>query len=191
MLHRLRRQGEIENGYNPMTIGNPALARLNQLSSFSMYPENLSAITGMPQRKESAISTRTIIRGLTAAGLTICISLSALAEEVGLNSTPTPAAGLDRLNGIPAGELADRHHEMRDKWQKMSPDERAERRKAMREHWEKMPPDERSEMRKKMKEHWMKMPPEEREARRKEMREHWEKMSPEERDQFKRDMGKH
>jgi hypothetical protein len=190
MRHRFRRQGEID-GYNFITIGNAALARLNQLASFSMYPENLSATNGTLQRKESIISTKTIIRGLTAAGLTISMTMSALAEEFGRNSAPASPPGVARLNDMPAGEHADKHQELRDKWQKMSPEERAARRNAMREHWEKMSPEERSEMRKKMKEHWMKMTPEEREARRKEMREHWEKMSPGERDQLKRDMGKH
>ena len=63
-------------------------------------------------------------------------------------------------------------------------------RQEMREHWEKMSPEERDQVRKKMKDHWNNMSPEEREARRKEMREHFNNMSPEEREQFKRDMGK-
>jgi hypothetical protein len=63
-------------------------------------------------------------------------------------------------------------------------------RQEMREHWEKMSPEEREQVRNKMKEHWNNMSPEEREARRKEMREHFKNMSPEERQQFKRDLGK-
>ena len=63
-------------------------------------------------------------------------------------------------------------------------------RQEMREHWEKMSPEEREQVRNKMKDHWNNMTPEEREARRKEMREHFKNMSPEEREQFKRDMGK-
>ena len=65
-----------------------------------------------------------------------------------------------------------------------------ERRKEMREHWEKMSPEEREQVRNKMKEHWKNMSPEQREARRKEMRDHFKNMSPEERKQFNRDMGK-
>jgi polyhydroxyalkanoate synthesis regulator phasin len=141
--------------------------------------------TGLAQRKEITIKTRTLILSLTVAGLAICISLPALAEEIDLNNSPPPASRKERLNDKSSGDRA----EMHDKWGKMSPEERTARRKEMLEHWEKMPPEERLEMRKKMKEHWEKMPPEEREARRKEMREHWAKMSPEERDQFKRDLG--
>lgn len=153
-----------------MKIGDVTLVKLNRLSGFSIYLKSL--------------------RSLIAAGLVFGISLPGLAEEIGKGNAPPPLAPVERMNDMPAGERADKHREMRNKWQQMSHVEHAERRKAMREHWEKMPPEERSEMRNKMKEHWMKMPPEEREARRKEMREHWGKMSPEERDQFKRDMGK-
>jgi len=62
-------------------------------------------------------------------------------------------------------------------------------RKQMREHWERMSPEEREQVRKKMKDHWDSMTPEQREASRKQMREHFKNMSPEERRQFKRDMG--
>jgi hypothetical protein len=153
-----------------MTIGDVSQVKPDQLSGFSTFLKNL--------------------RCLSAIGLTFSISLTTLAEEIGLDNAPPTVIPMGRMDNLRAGERADKHREMRDEWQKMPPEERAERRKAMREHWEKMPPEERSEMRRKMKEHWIKMPPEEREARRKAMREHWEKMSPEERDQFKRDMGK-
>ena len=61
-------------------------------------------------------------------------------------------------------------------------------REEMREHWEKMSPEERKQIRARMQEHWEKMSPEQREVRRKEMREHFKNMSPQERQQFKSDM---
>lgn len=169
-----------------MTIFSVCLVWLYHLSSFIMYPKNLLLGTGPAQRKKISIKTIALIRTLAAAGLAIGISLPALAENNGANSAPPPAEGSAGMNEEPSVERT----EMRDKWQKLSPEERVARRKEMREHWEKMPPEEREALRKKMKEHWVKMAPEEREDQRKEMREHWEKMSPEERDQFKRDMGK-
>ena len=163
-----------------MTIIGARLVWLYQLPSLITYPKNLLPGIGPAQRKRIIIKTIALIQSLAAAGLAFGISLPVLAENNGRNNAPPPDARTDK----PAADRT----EMRDKWQKLSPDERAARRNEMREHWEKMPPEERDALRKKMKDHWVKMSPEEREARRKEMREHWAKMSPEERDQFKRDM---
>jgi hypothetical protein len=173
-----------------MTIGDANLLKLYQFSSFAKYLKNLLPGTGLPQRKEITIKTRTLIQSLTAAGLAVSISLPVLAEEINPNNAPTPAERMEHMTDMPPGGLADKHREMRDKWQKMSPEERKEQRKAMHDHWEKMSPEEREQMHKRMKEHWKSMPPEEREERRKEMREHFKNMSPEERQQFKRDMGR-
>ena len=110
------------------------------------------------------IHLMTLVRRLViiASGIATLFCLNAMAADTSPPSTP-PGSGARNQQDI---------------------------RQEMREHWEKMSPEEREQVRKKMKDHWNNMSPEEREARRKEMREHFNNMSPEEREQFKRDMGK-
>jgi len=123
---------------------------------------------------------------LSCAGLSVCISLPALADQVNPVNPPSASTHIELST---RGDETDKQDEARDRWQQMSPGERTERRKAMYDHWKKMSPGERDALRKKMKEHWDKLTPEERTARRKEIRERWKNMSPDERDQLKRDMG--
>jgi hypothetical protein len=113
----------------------------------------------IPLIRQKTLDKRLVI---IAAGGAILFSLNAMAADTSPANTP-PGAGARNQQDI---------------------------RKEMRDHWEKMSPEEREQVRNKMKDHWNNMTPEEREARRKEMREHFKNMSPEEREQFKRDMGK-
>jgi hypothetical protein len=117
--------------------------------------------TAIPPIRQKTLDKRQVF---IAAGIAALITLNAMAADTSPANTP-PAAAPGARN-------------------------QQEIRQEMREHWEKMSPEEREQVRNKMKEHWNNMSPEEREARRKEMREHFNNMSPEEREQFKRDMGK-
>jgi len=125
---------------------------------------------------------------LAAAGLAAGISLPVHAAGINPNKG---SAGTERTAGVKdvtAAGQADDRRELRDKWQKLSPEDRMRRRKAMHEHWEKMSPEERRQLRDRLKDRWKNMPPKEREHRRREMRERFKNMPPEERRQFKHDM---
>jgi len=66
----------------------------------------------------------------------------------------------------------------------MSPDER----RAMRERWERMPPDERAVLRGQFQARLRTVPPEERELRRRELMERWRSLPPGERELRRREM---
>jgi hypothetical protein len=101
------------------------------------------------------------------------LSAAAIAAFFGLNAV---AADTSPANASPAAAPGARNQQ--------------DIRQEMRDHWEKMSPEEREQVRNKMKDHWNNMTPQEREARRQEMREHFKYMSPQERKQFERDFGK-
>lgn len=125
---------------------------------------------------------------LAAAGLASGICLPLHATEI---NPSKGSAGTERMAGakdITITGQGDNRGELRDKWQKLSPEERMQRRQAMRENWEKMSPAERQQLRDRLKDRWKNMSQEERELRRNEMRERFKNMPPEERRQFERDM---
>jgi hypothetical protein len=145
-------------------------------------------ITGLAPLKGSNIKTITLLQYLAVAGLAAGVSLPVHAAEI---NPDKGSASTERMAGekdITVAGQGDNRRELRDKWQKLPPEERMQRRKAMRENWEKMSPAERQQLRDRLKDRWKNMSQEEREQRRKEMRERFKNMPPEERRQFERDM---
>jgi membrane protein involved in colicin uptake len=125
---------------------------------------------------------------IAVTGLAAGASLPVHAAEINPNKG---SAGTERMavaKDVTAAAQREDRRELRDKWQKLSPEERMQRRKAMRENWEKMSPAERQQLRDRLKDRWKNMSQEEREQRRNEMRERFKNMPPKERRQFERDM---